>query len=129
MYFLNNKENLSEKEQLDEMSLRIISNRNDNLPFKIIVKCPDKGRYDHAHIIKLGTKCEELGAFVITKNPPKCIEDLVEYCEGPHEGLRKVPTEQLQMLVNWASRKNKILTAYTNWQMLQYEYYINRNDI
>lgn len=127
MYF-RESENLQEKNPLDEMSLRIISSRGDDLPFKVVIKCPDKGRYDHAHIIRIGTKCEELGAFVITKYPPRSVDDLVGYCEGRHSGLRNIPRWQLEMLVDWAARRNEFLPAYNNWQVLQYEYRVNRKD-
>lgn len=127
MYFLKDKD-LLEKEALNEMSLRIMSDTSDNLPFKVIIKSPDKGKYDHAHIIKLGTRCEEIGAFVITKHSPRSVKDLVGYCEGQHKGLQNIPVYQLQMLVEWASKKNALMPFYTNWQMMQYEYCVNRRD-
>jgi hypothetical protein len=117
---------LKEKLQLDEMSIRVISFAEDKLPFKIAIKCPDKGRLDHAHIIKLGTASDELGAFVITNNTPKAVKDLVGYTEGKHEGLRNLKFDELQALVSWASRRNSLLPV-TNWQTLQYEYAVNRN--
>jgi hypothetical protein len=120
-----NKEQLDE-EQLNEMSIRIISDNGDKLPFKVTIKCPDTGKQDHAHIIKLGTKNDEIGTFVITKNPPRSIEDLVGYTEGGHTGLKKLNSIQLQSLVDWASQRNSYLPAYTNWQTLQYEYAVNR---
>jgi hypothetical protein len=115
---------LRERERLDEMSIRVISFA-DKVPFKVVIKCPDKGRFDHAHIMKLGTKADELGAFVITKTPPKSVEDLVGYTEGRHKGLENFTNEQLQALVNWASRRNSLYQV-TNWQVLQNEYAINR---
>jgi hypothetical protein len=116
-----------EKEQLDEMAIRIISAPEEKLPFKVTIKCPDKGKFDHAHIMKLRTKADELGAFVITKNAPKSVEDLVGYTEGDHKGLKNFTDEQLQALVDWASRRNSLLPV-TNWQALQYEYAINRRN-
>jgi hypothetical protein len=118
---------ISGEEQLDEMSIRVISFSKDNLPFKVVIKCPDKGRLDHAHIIKLGTKDNEIGAFVITSNTPKAVKDLVGYTEGKHEGLKNLKFDELQALVFWASQRNVLLPAYTNWQTLQYEYAVNRN--
>jgi hypothetical protein len=115
-----------EKEHLDEMSIRVISSPEEKLPFKVTIKCPDKGRLDHAHIMKLGTKSHELGAFVITKTLPRRVSDLVGYTEGDHTGLEKLTNEQLQALVLWASMRNSLLPAYTNWQTLQYEYAVNR---
>jgi hypothetical protein len=117
---------LQEKQQLDEMSIRIISAPEDRLPFKVTIKCPDKGSLDHAHIMKLRTKADEIGAFVITKNPPRLINDLVGYTEGGHKGLKNLTNDQLQALVDWASRRNSLFSAYTNWQALQYEYAVNR---
>jgi hypothetical protein len=76
--------------------------------------------------MKLRTKADELGAFVITKALPKSIEDLVGYAEGGHKGLENLTDEQLQALVDWASRRNVLFSAYTNWQVLQYEYAVNR---
>jgi hypothetical protein len=114
------------EERLDEMSIRVIGSSEDRLPFKVTIKCPDKGRFDHAHIMKLGTKADEIGAFVITKNPPKSISDLVGYTDGKHAGLKNLTDDQLQALVDWASRRNFWFSTYTNWQTLQYEYVINR---
>jgi hypothetical protein len=116
-----------EKQQLDEMSTRVIANQDDKLPFKIVVKCPDEGRFDHAHILKLRTKADELGAFVITKNPPKSTSDLVSYDEGDHKGLDNLTNEQLQALVSWAPRRSPTCPTATNWQILQYEWTVNRN--
>ena len=116
---------LDEKQQLDEMAIRVISSPEDKLPFKVTIKSPDKGKFDHAHIYKLNTKDVEMGAFVITKTPPKYVADLVGYTEGPHEGLKNFTREQLQLLVNWASRQNSLFPG-TNWQALQYEYAVNR---
>jgi hypothetical protein len=117
---------LREKLQLDEMSIRIISSPEEKLPFKVTIKCPDKGKFDHAHIMRLGTASDELGAFVITRSPPESIQDLVGYTEGGHKGLVNFTDDQLQALVSWASRRNSLLSAYTNWQTLQYEYTVNR---
>jgi hypothetical protein len=115
-----------EEEQLNEMSIRVISFVEDKLPFKIAIKYPDNGRLDHAHIIKLGTKTDEIGAFVITNNTPKVVKDLVGYIGEKHEGLKNLNFDEFQMLVAWASRRN-LLYPGTNWQALQYEYAINRN--
>jgi hypothetical protein len=117
---------LREKEQLDEMAIRVISFPKDRLPFKVTIKNPDKGKFDHAHIMKLGTKDADLGAFVITKNPPRSIDDLVSYEEGDHKGLKNFTNEQLQALVSWASHRNS-LYPITNWQVLQNEYTVDRN--
>jgi hypothetical protein len=117
---------LKEKQQLDEMAIRVISFPEDRLPFKVTIKSPDKGKFDHAHIMKLGTTSDEIGAFVITQNAPRSINDLVGYTEGQHEGLKNLTNEQLQALVSWASRRNFLLPVYTNWQTLQYEYAVNR---
>jgi hypothetical protein len=114
-----------EKEQLDEMSIRVISSPEERLPFKIVIKCPDKGRLDHAHIMKLRSKADEIGAFVITKTLPRRVSDLVGYTEGDHTGLEKLTKEQLQALVLWASMRN-VLYPGTNWKTLQYEYAVNR---
>jgi hypothetical protein len=114
-----------EKEQLDEMSTRVFSFPKDRLPFKVVIKNPDKGRLDHAHIMKLGTKGVDLGAFVLTKNPPRSIDDLVSYDEGDHKGLKNLTDEQLQALVSWASRRNSLLPI-TNWRVLQNEYTVDR---
>jgi hypothetical protein len=76
--------------------------------------------------MKLRTKADELGAFVITRTPPRVISDLVGYTEGEHKGLNNFTEEQLQALVDWASRRNPLYPG-TNWQALQYEYAINRN--
>jgi hypothetical protein len=117
---------IMKEEQLDEMSVRIISFAEDKLPFKIAIKCPDKGRFDHAHIIKLEAKFDEIGAFVITNNTPSSVKDLVGYTEGKHVGLRNLKFEELQALVSWASRPNSLYPG-TNWKALQYEYAVNRN--
>jgi hypothetical protein len=77
--------------------------------------------------MKLRTKADELGAFVITRTPPRVISDLVGYTEGEHKGLENFTEEQLQALVDWASRRNALLSE-SNWQTLQYEYAVNRNN-
>jgi hypothetical protein len=118
---------LREKGRLDEVTIRILSAPEDKLPFKVVVKWPDEGRFDHAHILKLRTKADELGAFVITKNPPKSVEDLVGYTEGDHKGLENLTKEQLQALVSWASRRSPAYPG-TNWQALQYEWTVNRKN-
>jgi hypothetical protein len=114
------------EQELNEMALRVMGSLDDGLPFKVIIKSPDKGKFDHARIIKPGTKTTELGAFVIAKNPPQSITDLVGYTEGKYEGIKNFNSDQLQLLVNWASSQSPLLPAYTNWQMLQYEYAVNR---
>jgi len=116
---------LDEKDKLNEMAMRIISAPKDNLSFKIIIKCPDEGKLDHAHIIKLRTKADEIGAFVITKNTPHFTKDLVGYTEGKHQGLVNLTEGQLQSIVDWASSPNSLFPG-TNWQALQYEYAVNR---
>jgi hypothetical protein len=118
---------VKKKQRLDEMSIRIISSPEEKLPFKITIKCPDKGKFDHAHIMRLGTKADEIGAFVITKAPPRVISNLVGYTEGEHKGLNNFTEEQLQALVDWASRRNALYPG-TNWQALQYEYAVNRRN-
>jgi hypothetical protein len=116
---------LEEQQQFDEMSIRVISSPEERLPFKVTIKCPDKGKFDHAHIMRLGTKDDEIGAFVITNNTPKAVKDLVGYTEGKHEGLRNLKFDELQALVRWASLRNNLYPG-TNWQALQYEYAVNR---
>lgn len=117
-----------ERNSLNEMALRIISAKDDGLPFKLIVKSPDKGRFDRVHIIKYGTKCEELGAFVITKEPPQAVSDLIPYTDGNHKGLKNISARDQEKIVKWATMKNSKIPICTNWQMLQYEYDINRRD-
>jgi hypothetical protein len=118
----------TEEERLDEdeMLIRIISASEDKLPFRVAIKCPDPDRHDLAHIMRLGTKDDELGAFVITDNTPKFIEDLVEYTEGDNKGLKNFTNERLQALVDWVSRRNFLMPECTNWRVLQGEYAINR---
>jgi hypothetical protein len=119
----------TEKEQLDEVSIRIISNPEDKLPFKVTIKCPDRGRLDHAYLMKLGAEADEIGAFVITQNPPETIDDLVGYTEGYQDGIKNLTNEQLLALVSWVSRRNSLISSYTNWQVLQYENAVNRNSL
>jgi hypothetical protein len=116
---------LKEKQKLDEMSIRVIGASEEGLPFKITIKTPDKGKIDHAHIMRLGTKDDELGAFVITRNPPRSIGDVIGYDEGGHKGLKNLTDAQIYALVTWASRRS-LLYPGTNWQALQYEYLVNR---
>jgi hypothetical protein len=116
---------LQERQRLNEMSIRVISSPEENLPFKVTIKCPDKGNLDHAHIMKLRTQADEIGAFVITKNSPKSIEDFIGYTEGKHKGLSNFTDDQLRSLVDWVSRRNSLYPE-TNWQALQYEYAVNQ---
>jgi hypothetical protein len=116
---------IREKQRFDEMAIRVISSPSDNLPFKITVMSPDKGKSDHAHILKLRSKKDELGTIVITKDPPKSVADIIGYTDGNHSGLRNLSEDQLQAIVDWASRRNSLFPG-TNWQALQYEYFVNR---
>ena len=111
---------------LNEMGVMNISSNRDGLPFRISVLNPDKGGQDHAHILKKDTKFDELGTFVVTKNPPKSPTDLIEYKAGKHKGLKDITESQRQAISDWANRPNWAFPG-TNWQALQYQCTVNRN--
>jgi len=106
-------------EQLNEMAIRVISAKSDNLPFRITVQTPDKEKVDHAHVRDLKTGKQKLGCFVITKVSPRSPQDIKDY----HEGITK---EMREIIFKWSSRPNWRYPG-TNWQALVYECEINRN--
>lgn len=135
MYILNEAyQNWVWRKEINEMSMRPISRLSDDLPFRIYIKVPDNGQKDHAHIIKKGPlskgkkgmKGDELGAFVVTPNPPRTIDDLVPYEDGWHNGLSKLTDEQLWLIVKWANSRNRLIPV-SNWVALQYECAVNRD--
>lgn len=111
--------------RLGEMAMVAISDRGEGLPFKIIVKLPDvRGRH-HAHIFTLDSK-RELGTFVITPNPPRDADDLVDYFAGSHRGLRDIPMEWRRMIVAWSRMGNRRCArrgiSVSNWTAMLLEY-------
>lgn len=121
-------------ERLGEMSIRNISRSSDGLPFRVCVKCPDDGPEDHAHILKIGgmargrrgSRENEIGAFIVTRNPPRTADDLVPYTAGWHKGLSGLSRDELEMIARWANSRNRFLPV-TNWRALQYECDVNND--
>lgn len=117
------------RERFDEMAMLPVSDKDEGLPFKIIVKSPDSRDRPHAHIFTLDSK-RELGTFVITDNPPREIGDLVEYLAGRHRGLQDIPSEWREMIVKWAWSKsrrfNRFSQSASNWTALRIVYDLNK---
>ena len=104
---------------LNEMSIRVISSKDDGLPFRITIQTPDKKETDHAHIRDLRTGKIKMGAFVITKNPPRSSQDILDWHEG-------ITDETRELIFKWSKLRNWCFPG-TNWQALVYECSINRN--
>lgn len=127
MYFLNQpKVEESFQYHLQEMGMCQVSVVEENFPFKIVLMNPDTAAEPHAHIYGKGRNGKEIGAFYLTdKNPPKMAGDLVSYEKGKHVGLKKVPLEWKEMIVEWASKRSKIDRFRTNWEFMQFQFYVN----
>ena len=122
MYILKEKQ-ASEAQQyeqlLNEMSIRVISSKNDGLPFRITIQTPDKKEIDHAHIRDLRTGNIKQGAFIVTKIPPRSPQDIKDWHEG-------ITDEMRELIFKWSKLRNWCFPG-TNWQALVYECSINRN--
>lgn len=99
-----------DKEQLDEMSLRVVSSRTDNLPFRIVIQSPDH-QPPHVHIRDLATGKKKLGRFLLSGSPPKRPEDIEDYEEG-------IPDEWRGLICSWAKKPHKAFPKMTNWEAL-----------
>ena len=108
--------------KLNEMAVQSISGDIDRLPFDISIKTPEKNKTFHAHIMKKGVKGVELGAFEITRIPPRSIKDLIGYTKGSHKGLKHISENEQQLIVNWAIKKNNLDIYRTNWESLSHQY-------
>lgn len=107
-------------ERIREMARLDIQDSSDNFPFRVVVNVPDPYEIPHAHIIAIDAKQTEMGTFVLTINPPRRVEDFVEYKAGPHKGLRDTPIEWLEMIIKWAKKPNvyyrRFGFACSNWK-------------
>ena len=88
---------IKEKQNLDEMAIRVISSKRDGLPFKITIHAPDH-RPPHAHVKDLETGKRELGQFKISETMPRRPEDIKDYKQG-------IPGEWRQLIFQWASNR------------------------
>lgn len=111
---------------LEEMARMDIPDDADGLPFRVVVNSPDPNKVPHAHILALDVKETEMGTFVLTDNPPKKVEDFVEYKVGPHKGLGKTPEEWLGMIIEWAVKPNREVAmegaSVSNWTAMKILY-------
>jgi len=98
------------EENLNEMAIRTVSARSDNLPFRIAVKAPDH-LPPHAHVVDLKTGETDIYQFLLSKNPPKNPADVKDY-----KGV--LSDDQKQFICDWAVKKNKLFPKLTNWEML-----------
>jgi hypothetical protein len=105
---------IREKQNLDEMSIQVVSSRKDGLPFRIAIKAPDH-KPPHAHVMDLETGKKELGQFEVTENFPRKPEDIKNYKQG-------VTDEMRQLIFQWASKKNVDFPVARNWEMLNWEW-------
>jgi hypothetical protein len=99
-----------EKTQLDEMAIQVVSSRKDGLPFRIAIKAPDH-KPPHAHIMDLKTGKAELGQFLISRNPPRSVEDIKDYKQGITDEMRKAVFE-------WSKVPHEDFPKNTNWEVL-----------
>lgn len=117
---------LDERTQFLEMGMDPISVIEDNLPFKIVAMNPDAGaNKPHAHIYARGYGGKEIGTFVVTQRPPRCASDIIPYIAGKHKGLKNIPAQWLDMIVDWANKRNRFSPNLTNWQYLQNRIFAN----
>jgi DUF438 domain-containing protein len=99
-----------ERENLQEMAMASSRTDEDLIDIDIVVyskEHPPK----HATILKRSNHRVALGRFIITPNPPKSFQDIKEVKEPIDSTYKKE-------LTAWAGKKNKIATAYTNWEFL-----------
>lgn len=112
---------LDERTHFEEMGMNAGNALEDKLPFKIVLMNPDgAAQQAHAHIYGKGRNGKEIGTFVITKEPPRSIDELIPYIAGKHKGLADVPDEWKQMIVDWASCRSYIDPLRTNWERLDF---------
>lgn len=136
MYIMNEAFGLDThgKTRLEEMGMNAGNALEDKLPFKIVLMNPDGGApKPHAHIMEKGRSRKEVGAFVITTNPPQTVKDLVPYTVGKHKGLKNVPSEWMEMIVKWAPCRSYRDPLRTNWERLAFVFednaYMTRVDL
>ena len=104
-------------EQLNEMSLRPISSRQDGLPFRIAIKSPDH-KPPHAHVMDLKTGKIELGQFEIPQKPPNSSKDIKNYKQG-------ITDEMRELIFNWLKQPHRVLPKNSNWEALYLDWIRN----
>ena len=109
---------LDEKQQLDEMAIRVISSRSDGLPFRITIQSPDHTDKPHAHLKDLETGKKELGQFEITRRPPRSLEDIKNY-------KQEIPVEWRELIFTWLNKPHKALPEISNWKALYLDWLRN----
>jgi hypothetical protein len=110
---------LKEKQNFNEMSIRVISSRKDGLPFRIAIKSPDHFP-PHAHIFDLRTGKTELGQFEISKTAPRKPEDIKDYRQGVTDDMR-------ELIFGWANSPHKVFSKISNWEALYLDWLRNEN--
>jgi hypothetical protein len=111
---------IKEKQNLDEMAVRVISSKSDNLPFKITIQAPDH-LPPHAHVRDLETGKKELGQFEISKSMPHRAEDIKNYKQG-------IPDEWRSIIFRWANARCAKFSVAKNWEVLWFEWGLNESD-
>lgn len=124
----------NERMRFAEMGMNAGNALEDKLPFKIVLMNPDGGApQPHAHIMEKGRSGKEVGAFIITPNPPRTIKDLIPYTVGKHKGLVNVPDKWKEMIVKWAPCQSYRDPLRTNWERLAFVFednaYMTRVDL
>jgi hypothetical protein len=106
-----------EKEQLDEMAIRVVSSRKDGLPFRITIKAPDH-LPPHAYIMDLETGKKELGQFLLFPDLPRTPGDIKNYRRG-------ISDEWKSLIFRWEKSRCVKFPVAKNWEVLWFEWQLN----
>jgi len=101
---------LINEELSNEMAIKPVSTKADNLPFRIVIKTPDH-LPPHAHVLDLKTGKIDIYQFLLKENSPKAPADIKDY-----KGT--LSDEQKQLICDWANRRNRKFPKFTNWELL-----------
>lgn len=121
----------SKESHLTEMARVPMSDKADNLPFRIVVQFPDPAPTPHAHITDLETGKEEIGTFKLIGSRPRTIDKLEPYTvrdKTKHLGLINVSDDQKRLIIKWLANKSVGYSRYNNWEILQLQYKRNLSD-
>jgi len=106
--------------KLEEMATLVVSTDGDKLPFRIAVKSPDH-LPPHAHVLDLETGKKDLYQFELTKAAPKIPSAIKDY-KGEATDEMKV------QICKWATKKSKLFSKYTNWELLNLQWLFNKKN-
>jgi hypothetical protein len=123
------------RQSLEEMAIVVISAREENLPFRVVVMHPDHKGKPHAYIMDLQTGTKRLGKFWIPASMPQDVEDVKDCFMGEDRKspnglsnpiLSAVASNARELVFHWLSKKNKTYTKYSNLEALQLDW--NKNE-